>query len=52
MSISHFMEIQQRKRNPWQHISIILRGKLADANSTMMPPLLESLLKGLKMHIL
>ena len=33
----------KKKRNPWQHISIILKGKLADANSIMMPPLLESL---------
>ena len=41
-SISHFMDIQQ-KRNPWQHISIILNGKLADVNLIMMPPLLEFL---------
>ena len=40
-SISHFMEIQQKK-NHWQHIYIILKGKLADANLIMMLQLLES----------
>ena len=40
-SISHFMEIQQRKKNPWQHIYIVLKGKLADANSIKMLQLSE-----------
>ena len=35
-SISHFMEIQQKEKNPWQHMYIILKGKLADANLIMM----------------
>ena len=38
----------KKKRNPWQHISIILKGKLADVNLIMMPPLLEFFIKGLK----
>ena len=42
-SISCFMDIQQKERNPWQHISIILKGKLAEVNLIMMPPLLEFL---------
>ena len=43
-SISHFMDIQQKKkRNPWQHISITLKGKPADVNLIMMLPLLEFL---------
>ena len=29
----------KRKKNPWQHIYIILKGKLADANLIMMPQL-------------
>ena len=41
MSISHFMEIQQKEKNPWQHIYIILKGKLADTNLIMMPQLSE-----------
>ena len=42
-SISHFMDIQQKKWNLWQHISIILKGKLADVNLIMTLPLLEFL---------
>ena len=33
----------KKKRNPWQHISIVLKGKLADVNLTMTLPLLEFL---------
>ena len=47
-SISHFMEIQQKKKNPWQHISIVLRGKLADANSDNDAATIRIFIKGLK----
>ena len=40
-SISHFIEIQERKKNLWQHIYIALKGKLADANSIKMLQLSE-----------
>ena len=39
--ISHFMEIQQKEKHPWQHIYITLKGKLADASSIMMQQLSE-----------
>ena len=42
-SINRFMDIQQKEKESWQHISIILKGKLADVNLIMMPPLLEFL---------
>ena len=42
-SISHFMEIQQKKKNPWQLIYITLKEKLADANLIMMQQLSEFL---------
>ena len=32
----------KRKKNPWQHIYIVLKGKLADAKLIMMPQLSES----------
>ena len=38
-SISCFMEIQQKKKNPWQLIYITSKGKPADANLIMMQQL-------------
>ena len=40
-SISHFMEIQQKEKESLAAYIITLKGKLADANSIMMPQLSE-----------
>ena len=42
-SISYLWMFSKRKRNPWQHISIVLNRKLADVSLIMMPPLSEFL---------